>query len=182
MIYQFEGREYVESGEERTPERGDIFESVRYTGDPCGATRCIDPQLIQHHINNGIRKILKLKENEYIYPVLVRRYDGFIPAFDKLQGQIIMAKKDADGTFRGPKGLLPSQLDGITLNSSNFIPFPTQKDFEQNQPLRQAPTLPPSILAALAADNSSVCKGAREWTKGLMEAVMAEIEKAKVQK
>lgn len=177
MIYAFEGREYVESGEKRRPQVGDIFLNMEYSGFIVGASKCSREDQIIQSVDNGIRKILKLKENmenEYQIPILIKAMKG--KAATEIDGTVLMVKLASSGFYEQerPVGGIKS-----SWSKSRVIAYPTKEQIEQERAAAKGLTLPAAILAALEAPNSSVCKGAREWSKGLMEAVMAEIEKVK---
>jgi len=164
--YLFEGKEYVFS-HEATLKRGNIFVS-RTSGEPLRAS--IDEIV-------GTVQILKLKENmetEYQIPCLkISMYGGS----SNEDGKVFMMRVNRQGYYER------ADKPNWSCDRSCVIPWPTldqvAKDkirwLELYSPKKAA--LPASIQTALSAPNANVCAGAREWAKGLMEAVMAEIQK-----
>lgn len=171
--YTYRGREYVESGENREPDEGELF--VSDIGTPMKANGLFPPRKIL------IPKEQKVSEgqDEYQIPVLVKAdADGGIwsRSMNPLRGCVIMCAPYGDG-FTGPKwgtpGFPPApeyQKDGWHFSGDHVITFPTQAQVEEERAkLKPKPdTLPGPVRQAL--DEADLgCR--REGVQKLIEAI-----------
>jgi hypothetical protein len=165
--YTYEGVQYVESGEVRTPKRGEIF--LQPGNIP-----------IEAHFDFSGRgyPILIPKEKvkmdeEYNVPVLVKANNNWSNRVQPYAGRVILCQRLPSGNIRGPKGVGEGG-NGLIFseNDPDLIPYPSQDQVEAEQTKLKPKTapLPAPVRAALDAADLG-CR--RDGVSKLIEAIYA---------
>lgn len=181
--YEFDGREYVESGEFRCPRKGEVFVSKPHGNPLRDMIGTYDERKIL------IPKEQKMNEEKWRGAKYVLILKAFAPGVAGCVNRILEVESVHEKGERYAFDTVQLRGRGTCTTDTHWawtadcaLPLPdcTEEIFNAHWGIEaaKADTIPAPVLEALGAENIQVCGGARKYARDLVEAIYRNPPKA----